>query len=76
MVAGMLNWSNSRSEDLSRIAVPTLVISASEDLLVPDCEAIAGAVPGATLLAVEGAGHAVALESSDLVNQAITAHLG
>ncbi len=76
MVAGMLNWSNSRSEDLSRIAVPTLVISASEDLLVPDCEAITGAVPGATLLAVKGAGHAVALESPDLVNQAITAHLG
>jgi pimeloyl-ACP methyl ester carboxylesterase len=76
MVAGMLNWSNSRSKDLLRIAVPTLVISASEDLLVPDCEAMAENIPGATLLAIEGAGHAVALESPDRVNQAITAHLG
>ncbi len=76
MITGMLSWSNSRSADLSRISVPTLVIAASEDLLVPDSELIAQAIPGATLLVVEGAGHAVALESPDLVNQAITAHLG
>jgi pimeloyl-ACP methyl ester carboxylesterase len=76
MITGMLSWSNSRCADLSRISVPTLVISASEDLLVPDSGLIAQAIPGATLLVVEGAGHAVALESPDLVNQAITAHLG
>ncbi|MEO1935988.1 MAG: alpha/beta fold hydrolase, partial [Myxococcales bacterium] len=76
MITGMLSWSNSRSADLSRISVPTLVIAASEDLLVPDSELIAQAIPGATLLVVEGAGHAVALEFPDLVNQAITAHLG
>ena len=76
MIAGMLNWSNSRSEDLSRIDVPTLVISASDDLLVPDSEAVAEAIPGATLLIVKGAGHAVALESPEFVNQAITTHIG
>lgn len=76
MVAGMLKWSNSRVADLSRISAPTLVISASEDLLVPDAASIAEAISGATLREVEGAGHAVALEAPDLVNEAITAHLG
>ena len=76
MVAGMLSWSNSRTEDLSRISAPTLVVSAAEDLLVPDSESVARSIPGATLLTVEGAGHAVALEAPDPVNQAIQAHLG
>ena len=76
MIAGMLNWSHSRVADLSRIAAPTLVISASEDLLVPDSSSIAEAIPGATLRVVEGAGHGVALEAPDSVNEAITAHLG
>jgi len=76
MVAGMLNWSNSRVADLSRISMPTLVISATEDLLVPDSASIAEAISGATLREVEGAGHAVALEAPDLVNEVIAAHLG
>jgi pimeloyl-ACP methyl ester carboxylesterase len=76
MISGMLSWSNSRIADLSRISAPTLVISASEDLLVPDSASIAEAIPGATLRVVEGAGHAVALESPDAVNEAIAAHLG
>jgi 3-oxoadipate enol-lactonase len=76
MIAGMLNWSHSRIADLSGISVPTLVVSASEDLLVPDSDFIASEIPGATLLVVEGAGHAVALESPDAVNEAIMAHLG
>ena len=56
--------------------VPTLVVSASEDLLVPDSDFIASEIAGATLLVVEGAGHAVALEYPDAVNEAIMAHLG
>ena len=76
MISGMLSWSNSRIADLSRISAPTLVISASEDLLVPDSASIAEAIPGATLRVVEGAGHAVALQSPDAVNEAIAAHLG
>jgi aminoacrylate hydrolase len=76
MIAGMLNWSDSRIADLSRISIPTLVIFASEDLLVPDSNLIASEIPEATLLVVEGAGHAVALESPGSVNEAILAHLG
>jgi pimeloyl-ACP methyl ester carboxylesterase len=71
-----LNWSDSRIADLSRISIPTLVIFASEDLLVPESDLIASEIPDATLLVVEGAGHAVALESPGAVNEAILAHLG
>lgn len=75
MVAGMLSWSDTRVEDLSRVFVPTLVISAGEDLLIPRAQSIAEAIPGAKLLVVEDAGHAVALESPRIVNDAIAAHL-
>lgn len=76
MIAGMLAWSNTRIADLPRISVPTLVISAGEDLLTPHPEAIVKTIPGAELLVVEGAGHAVLLESPDAVNQAIAGHIG
>ena len=76
MIAGMLNWSHSRVADLSQISVPTLVIAASEDLLVSNSDFPASEIPDGTLLVVEGAGHAVALESADSVNEAIMAHLG
>jgi 3-oxoadipate enol-lactonase len=76
MTGGMQSWSNTRGGDLSRISMPTLVISAGEDLLTPDSSAIAEAIPNARSLVVEGAGHAVALEAPDVVNEAITAHLG
>jgi pyruvate dehydrogenase E2 component (dihydrolipoamide acetyltransferase) len=76
MIAGMSSWSKSREADLARIAVPTLVISAGEDLLAPHATSIIDGIPGAVCLVVEGAGHAVALESPDAVNRAIMEHLG
>ena len=45
------------------------------DLLAPDAERVARAIPKATLVAAPGAGHAVALETPDTVNDAILAHL-
>jgi pimeloyl-ACP methyl ester carboxylesterase len=75
MTAGMSAWSGTRAGDLGAINVPTLVIVAGEDLLAPDGEAIAESIPNAELLVVEGAGHAVALEAPDAVNEAINAHL-
>ena len=75
MTAGMSAWSGSRAGDLATISVPTLVIVASEDLLTPGAERIAEAIPGAKLLVVESAGHAVALEAPEAVNEAIAAHL-
>jgi pimeloyl-ACP methyl ester carboxylesterase len=73
-VAGLANWSGSRAADLSGVSVPTLVVAAGEDLLTPDAGAIAAAIPGATLLKVDGAGHAVALEAPEAVNSALIAH--
>jgi pimeloyl-ACP methyl ester carboxylesterase len=72
---GVSRWSGSRTGDLEKLSAPTLVVAAGEDLLTPGAEAIAEAIPGATLLVVEGAGHAVALEAADAVNEAIAAHL-
>ena len=73
-VAGLASWSGSRAADLSGVSVPTLVVAAGEDLLTPDAGAIAAAIPGATLLKVDGAGHAVALEAPEAVNSALIAH--
>ena len=48
---------------------------AGEDLLTPGADAIAKAIPDATLLRVDTAGHAVALECPDVVNPALSEHL-
>ncbi|MEE3325700.1 MAG: alpha/beta fold hydrolase [Myxococcota bacterium] len=75
MTAGLEAWSGSRIADLSGLSVPTLVIVAGEDLLTPDADRLAQSIPGARLLRVETAGHAVALEEPEAVNEAILAHL-
>jgi pimeloyl-ACP methyl ester carboxylesterase len=75
MAAGMEQWSGTRAEDLARLSVPTLVVAAGEDLLTQDANWVAEAIPGAKLMVVEAAGHAVALESADAVNAAIGEHL-
>jgi pyruvate dehydrogenase E2 component (dihydrolipoamide acetyltransferase) len=74
--AGLREWSGTRTEDLGRIAVPTLVVVAAEDLLTPGAERIAQAIPGARCTLVSGAGHAVGIEDGEAVNAAILEHLG
>jgi len=76
MYAGMLHWSGTRAADLASLSVPTLVVAAGEDLLTPGAEAVADAIPGARILVVPAAGHAVALEAPDAVNEALSDHLG
>jgi len=75
VLAGLRAWSGTRRADLGRIRVPTLVVVAGGDLLTPDAGAVAEAVSGARRVDVPGAGHAVMIESADLVTRAITAHL-
>jgi len=75
MTRGLSAWSGTRADDLGKVSVPTLVIVAGGDLLAPGGEAIARSIPDATTLVIEGAGHAVALEAPDAVNEAITQHL-
>ncbi|HUI27396.1 MAG TPA: alpha/beta fold hydrolase [Candidatus Kryptonia bacterium] len=74
--AGMRAWSGSRCDDLARIAAPTMVLIAGDDLLTPGGAAVAAAIPHATTKAIAGAGHALALEASEEVNAAILTHLG
>ena len=59
--------------DLPGIDVPTLVITGTADRFIPpDVTAgIAGRVPGAELLRIEGAGHISNLEAPDAFNTAL-----
>ncbi len=73
--AGMLAWSGTREADLARIEAPTLVVVAGDDLLTPDGSTVAAAIPKASSTMIEGAGHAVAIEAADAVNEALLRHL-
>jgi pimeloyl-ACP methyl ester carboxylesterase len=66
-------WLGTRTGDLPRISVPTLVIAGSEDVLVPGfhAEQVAAAIPGARFEVLEGAGHAVTIECADRVNELV-----
>jgi pimeloyl-ACP methyl ester carboxylesterase len=59
--------------DLPGIDVPTLVITGTADRLIPpDVTAgIAGLVPGAELLRIEGAGHLSNLEAPEAFDTAV-----
>ncbi|MEN8160675.1 MAG: alpha/beta fold hydrolase [Myxococcota bacterium] len=69
-------WSGTRSDALSGIATRTLVLAGEADLLTPDAEAVARAIPGAAYVAVPGVGHALAIDAPDAVREAVLAHLG
>jgi pimeloyl-ACP methyl ester carboxylesterase len=61
------------SGELPKLAVPTLVIGGTNDVLTPPAEArrIASLVPGARLELLEGTGHMAMLEQSETVDQLI-----
>lgn len=73
--AAVREWSGTREEGLGRISVPTLVVAGSEDLLTSGVEKIAESIPGASLVTIAGAAHAVALEAPEAVNEALLQHL-
>ena len=73
--AGVTAWSDSRSEALPSIATPTLIVAGGRDLLTPGAEALSQALPRAKCVVVSNAGHAVALEAADAVNEALLNHL-
>ena len=64
------------SEPISSIAVPTLVIHGTADPMFPLAhgQALAGEIPRASLLALEGAGHGVDRADWEPIAQAILAH--
>jgi pimeloyl-ACP methyl ester carboxylesterase len=69
---GMADRPDSRP-DLSGIDVPTLVITSADDTLIPSAVSapMADAIPGATLLVIEGAGHLSNLEQPDTFSGAL-----
>ena len=74
---GLAARSDSR-ETLPTIAVPTLVLVGTEDVLTPPPEAVtmAAAIPRARLDVIPAAGHLANLERPDAVNAALRAFLG
>jgi len=58
------------TDDLPRVAVPTLVVCGSADVLTPLAESrrIAQRIPGARLEVVEGAGHMIMLERPEVLH--------
>ncbi len=72
--AGLRAWSGTRERELGGLKPPTLVIAAADDVLTPHADRVAAAIPGATLVSIPGAGHAVSLESPDAVTHALLAH--
>jgi pimeloyl-ACP methyl ester carboxylesterase len=75
VAAALRAWSGTRTAALTQIRAPTLVLIAGADLLTPDGEAVATAIPGARRVTVPGVGHALGLEAAPEVNAAILAHL-
>lgn len=72
---GVEAWSGSRVDEIGAIAAPTLIIAGGRDLLTPGAEALAGAFPRSKCVMVSSAGHAIALEAADAVNEALLNHL-
>lgn len=68
--------SGSRTEQLSSVAVPTLVIHGAADPLVPVQHGVATAqaIPGAELLVIEGLGHELPPQAWPQVIEAIVRH--
>lgn len=65
-------------ERLDQLSVPTLVIHGTDDPIVPydHGQALAVAIPGATLLALEGVGHELPTGVLDVVIPALLEHTG
>lgn len=73
--AGIADWSGRRKSDLGRIAVPTVVLLAGDDLLTTEGSSLAEAIPGARCETVPGRGHALAIDAADRVTEVLLDHL-
>jgi 3-oxoadipate enol-lactonase len=73
---GMAERPDSRP-DLPGIDVPALVITSTDDTLIPSSMSMpmADTIPGATLLVMEGAGHLSNLEQADAFSGALEEHV-
>jgi len=60
-------------EDLSHVQAPTLVLSGSDDVLVPpeNSKILAERIPNAQFQVIEGGGHQFLVEQADVFNRAV-----
>ena len=70
------NWSGICSQ-LTKISNPTLVIIGTYDVIVPTANSlvIAGKIPGAWLVQIKDAGHAIPSQYPDKVNRVLQTFL-
>lgn len=73
--AGLRAWSGTRREEVASLAVPTLVVAAGADLLVPDAAGVARYISGAKCEIVAGSGHAVSIEAPEVLKRVLADHL-
>ncbi len=66
-----------RTSELAAIRVPTLAIRGSDDQVTPagDMQQLEGAIAGATLVSIPGAGHLSHIEAPDAFERALTSFL-
>jgi pimeloyl-ACP methyl ester carboxylesterase len=70
------NWTGV-CEELTKISNPTLVITGTDDVIVPTANSliIAGKIPGAWLVQIKDAGHAVPSQYPDKINRVLQTFL-
>lgn len=63
--------------DLASLRIPTLVLCGTEDKVMcpPNSRYLAAHIPNATLIEIDGAGHALDIEAADQVTAAISRHV-
>ena len=77
MLGRRANW-NGACDELAKIAKPTLVIAGTDDnFYVPHANAlvVAGKIPGAWLVQIKDAGHAVMDQYRDKINKVLQTFL-
>ncbi|HEX5615882.1 MAG TPA: alpha/beta fold hydrolase [Acidimicrobiia bacterium] len=76
-VGAILAASDELRDELSTIAVPTLVITGTQDSLTPvgDAEELAEEIPGARLVLISGAAHGLMAEAPNAFNDAVLSFL-
>jgi len=69
----LLAWLGTRTTEIGRIAVPTLVVVGDDDVLTPPIQAerVARELPHARLEVLAGAGHGLMIERAETVNALI-----
>ena len=70
------NW-NGICDDLTKISIPTLVITGTDDVSVASANSliIAGKIPGAWLVQIKGAGHALPVQFPDKFDKVLQTFL-